>query len=56
VSAGHAAVRVCVAREDAVRQAASARWPGTVHGPGRVRAAAARASQTDQEADRVTGQ
>jgi len=55
VSAGHAAVRVCVAGEDAVRQAAGARRPGTVHGPRRVRAASARASQADQEADCVTG-
>jgi len=54
MSAGHATVRVCVARKDAVRQAASAWRPGTVHGPGRVRAAAACASKTDQEAIRVT--
>jgi len=54
LSTGHAAVRVRVAGEDAVRQAAGARRPGAVHGPGRVRATAARIGETDQETGRVT--
>jgi len=56
VSARHAAVRVCVAGEDAVRQASGARRTGTVHGPGRVRTTATRIDETDQETGWVAGQ
>jgi len=55
VPACHAAIRIRVAGEDAVRQASGARRTGIVHGPGRVRATTTRIGETDQEADGIAG-